>query len=443
MQIENMEEHMRDIYFKKAAELKEDIICEDNGPVLGLETEYSLLYDEDLRPATGDVVEEIIGEDSAARKMELGAHQIELVTKPINGKSISTLCDILKESERSLKESASKKGLRVLRMGALPNLSPFHTKVGNTDKYRMVPGYYDRLRNESNIDSPYPLNRKVQIGGVEFPTLGNVGLFNAVQINLQAKNLEDAIDKLNRSLMIGPYIAVLTGNSRIINHIDTKIEDIRLLVWESLVSVAGDDIDIKNNRRIKKERRVGLPLSYFKDIDDYFARAGSYPFIMHSNPAEALNIAIGMYWQDTRLKFINKKPVIEFRLISMQPTPEEDIAAMVFYLGRLNWSQINKESLLDIWKVNDNRHSALKLGLDGGFYFGNEKKIANCSLYAALEDELVKAEKGLEQLGFKSSEINDYLGILRKRVILRKTPARKFLIEAELSLDRAMGNYLL
>jgi len=166
-----------------------NIFEKDEGVVLGFETEYHLV-DENLNPGHQDVVETLV---KVGRELELGGHQIELNGDKIKGNNLNKIYSFLKNREESLVVDLSKKGLRILRIGALPNLQPSDLVVGNKEKYLIVPAYHDKNR-DPDVDTI--------IGEVNFNCAKSVGLFSSIQLNVQAKSLEDGIDKLNRSLMI-------------------------------------------------------------------------------------------------------------------------------------------------------------------------------------------------------------------------------------------------
>jgi len=390
--------------------VRKNLIEEDNGIVVGFETEYNLLSD-DLTPAPGEKVQRLI-EKREGRGMELGAYQIELKTNPHNGKSIKVICDILKENEKNLMDNCKQENLHILRMGAVPNINPQNIQVGNNERYRIVPKYHDERRG-SHI--------KTKIGGIDFDSAACVGLFSAVQINIQAKDIHDGIDKVNRALMIGPYVAAICGNSRIINGIDTGFNDIRLPAWEATH-------DLRRFSDMNKDNRVGLP-KYYKDIDDYLTRISEQPFIFdlkNEDPLKVVGVGMGLNWKDARLKFIREKnrfyPVVELRLIPTQPSVEEDVAAMFFYIGRIAYSQRKEEEFLPIGKVRLNRDQALIYGLEGMIYSPNGDKLRT-DIKKVVDEEISKAEEGLVDLGFERAEAKYFLDYLRER---KQTPSYRF-----------------
>ncbi len=422
------EEIIRKKFLEGTEIVKKNLIEEDNGTVVGFETEYNLLLD-NLAPAPGEKVQRLI-EKSEDRGMELGAHQIELRTKPHNGKSIRTICDILKENEKALRDDCQQENLHILRIGAVPKIDPKEIQVGNSERYRLVPKYHDS-RRESHI--------KTKIGGIEFNSASCVGLFSAVQINIQARDIQDGIDKVNRALMTGPYIAAICGNSRIINRIDTGFNDIRLPAWEATH-------DIRKFSEMHKDKRVGLP-RYYKNIEDYLKRISEQPFIFDledADPEKVVGVGMGLNWKDARLKFIKEKdkfyPVVELRLIPTQPSVEEDVAAMFFYVGRIAYSQKIREELLPIGRVRLNRDQALIYGLEGIMYDSEGNKLRT-DIKKVVDEEISKAEKGLIDLGFAEAEVKYCLSYLRER---KQPPSSVFAKQVEkIGLESAIRQNLL
>lgn len=391
---------MDSLLTEKFSELKKRIINDVQLiPRIGLEVEMCV-YDSEGNPALpGKKLTETSFTD-----VELGANQLEMRTEPIQLTSLKCLEEELQSKEEELRSMTD---LKLVRIGAIPNLSVNDVQVTDKEKYHVVPKYHDDNRG-SHINTV--------VGGINFDKAKCVSLFNSTQFNIQADGLEDAVDKLNRSLMISPYLVAISGNARIINNIDTGIKDIRMMAWE-----VSHDTRSMEEVAMNKELRVGMPNDYFKSIDDYFRRCSSHPLILE-NSDSALEICIGIFWLDTRIKFINDKPIVEYRAMSVQPSPFEDVAMAAFYIGRLAFSQLTNEKLISMESVKKNRDSAMRHGLDGELICNNNVMNA----VDALRIELDKAREGLIMIGYDAKEIDNYLGILYERVDKKEVPADKF-----------------
>ena len=403
--------------------VREGIIEEDVQVKLGFETELHIL-DLDLRPAPQEIVQRIIGKDPTGRSTELCGNQIELKTDPVNGFDIDKLFQMLSTQEDRLNQDLAEEELTTIRIGALPNVNPHDVIVTDYERYKIVPTFHDQ-RRAKHIET--------KLGGVDFACAKSVGLFSSVQLNLQAKTLEDGVDKVNRSLMIGPYIAALTGNARIIDGIDTGYNDIRMIAWERSHDIRAPGIT---------ENRVGLPQTYYKDFEDYAQRIRERSFIFDledADPMDVLLIGFGLNWRDTRLKIVKDRegfrPVVEFRVMSTQPTIEEDLAGSMFYLGRLQWSQMTNEELNPEYAFN--RNQTLRLGMQAQVY---ENGRLTSGLSDLLSRELLRAEDGLVDLGFDRMEARTYLGLLKART---EPPSQTFAREVKsFGLEEAMNRYM-
>ena len=384
---------------------------------IGLESEIAI----HARLDNTDLVQKrdaIISENSDFTDIELGASQIEIRTPPvdiISSSGLASLTEIYKQRFNSVLQSARKHGVKLLRVGANPFLPTINTPRTDKPKYRLVPDFYNRHRNPS-LDTVIGLGpHRVDIGDAAV-----VSLFQSFQVNLEAKSLEDACDKMNRSLAIVPYLLALSGNARYLNCQDTRIQDSRMMSWEAshdtrvfcdtkfqdlrIISWEKSfDVRPGKTENWQNELRVGLPGRYFRDLADYLERAGTFPFILH-NPEAALAISIGMTWLDARTKFIGDSAIVELRLLSTQPTIEEEILLTLLYVGRLYHSQQSKENLMPINMVRENRLSAMLQGIKRPMWFldknGNPIKLPT---NLGLELEIEKAKIGLNQLGLLPS----------------------------------------
>jgi len=178
---------------------------------------------------------------------------------------------------------------------------------------------------------------------------------------------------------------------------DTKLQDLRIISWEKSF-----DVRPEKSENWFNELRVGLPGRYFRDIADYLQRAGTFPFILYASES-ALAISIGMTWLDARVKFIGDSAVVELRLPSTQPTIEEEILLVLFYVGRLHYSQVNREPLIPINMVKENRLSAMLYGLRRPMWFLNKNSIpVKLPARIGLAVELERAMSDLNVLGLLS-----------------------------------------
>jgi len=367
---------------------------------VGFEMEAALV--DHLGIPVPEAVRDSIKDGVPGADPELGASQIEWRTDPIQLErdgGLQTLIAQARERDTQMRESASMHDAVLLRTGTQPLIALNQIERTNKPKYKKVPDFHDRHRNRKDTKIGFWEDAVEVRADV-------VALLNSLQCNLEAENLEDAVDLTNRSLMIGPLVVALSGNARFLEGKDTTFNDVRTTAWE-----ISHDTRTDEERKAEKGLRIGLPVDYFTDMQDYFDRVGSHPFIL-DDTNNALRIGIGLFWQDTRIKIIGDSAVVEFRPVSIQPSVEEDIAVMLFYLGRLQWSKQSQEQLLPIEEVRQMRALAMQVGI--------------LPFAGGLSQELTRAQEGLKNCGMKQAELEPFFAILNKRVQDKKTPADVF-----------------
>ena len=397
----------------------DDFIKDPRNLRVGLEIEYSVLTKE-FSQATESDRNEIIKHNPNFFDFELGAAQLETKTSPIylNQSGFKTLESMISNNEKDIREIMKKDGLSLLSSGSNPFVLIPDIKISNKEKYQKVPSYHNNNKRAN-------LETIIDIGNNEFIDVNDasiISLTNSVQCNIEASGFKDAINKTNKSFAIGPMAVALSANARFLEEKDSKISDIRMIAWEKSHDTRTDlEVDLE------KVTRIGLPDRYYHNMNDYFSKVGDYPFILHDEE-HAFQIAIGLNWRDTRIKFTTDNSVlVEFRPVSTQPTPAENIAIMLFYIGRLNWSTLHDEPLMDLKLVKKNRDQAMYYGLKANLWTNIEGSVSPVILpaKAALSIELKKSHEGLSSFGFSKQEIDNYLSILEKRIKNEETPSDK------------------
>ena len=381
---------------------------------IGLEVEYSLV-DNRFDQAPETVRNTVVAENPDFIDAEMGAAQIELRTDPIDAldnAGFGAIHESLVKRQRLLNHAATKNSTILLASGSNPFV-PI-TDIARSDKlkYQLVPNFHNVNHNGCST-----------ILGDEGLDVGDaaiVGILNSVQANIEAAGFCDAIDKLNRSFMIGPMAVALTANARFLDLKDSCVDDVRMIAWElSHETRTNEEINIGI------APRAGIPSRYYYDVGDYLDQVMSYPFILNV-PDKAMEVGIGLNWRDARIKFVEDSTVVEFRPVSTQPTPEGNSAAMAFYVGRLLWSQINKEGLLPIEKVRDNRDSAMTVGSRALLWTSTDTgKIVRASAQEVLPLEIEKAVSGLEASGTPDVELVRELMFELNQNLVTGTPSSK------------------
>jgi hypothetical protein len=374
----------------------EDIKC-------GLEVEYSLLSSD------GDPVSEEerdrICEKLPYTDIELGAAQLEMRTEPIDiREGINKLLSELIEREQQIRGIAAQENTALLRSGTNPFVLVKEIERSSASKYKIVPNFH----NDNRTDMATVIGSR---GSVDIGDAAIIGITNSVQINVEAKSFTDSVDMLNRSFPIGPMVVAAFGNARFLELKDTGVEDLRMIAWEK-----SHDTRRPEELEEGKVTRIGLPARYYKDLEDYFKSVAEYPFILNA-PESALQIGLGLNWRDTRIKVVDDSLVVEFRPVSTQPVAEESFASMMFYLGRLLWSKGNKEELLPIEYVKQNRDSAMLEGLRGELWINRNGGVEKLKAPEALMLEVNRGAKALEEKGLYDETMNDIYEIIYRKIV--------------------------
>lgn len=419
------ESQMRSAYCLKVNTLKKQLnegqYDKDSTLKVGFELEC-FIVDKKANPVEETKRDKIItalGNNGIEVDYELGASQIEIHTEPVDlSRNNTNLVDDYLIINEKVNRIVIEKDLSVLRIGALPNVSSSNIHKTSQERYKTVPGFFNQNRKQGSL---------TKIGKTEEVEVGNadiVALFSSIQLNIEAQSTEDAIEKLNYSFMLSPIVTAISSNARFLDYKDTGYSDVRMPAWQISHETRTSEEILRD-----EETRIGMPNSYYKDISEYFERIGSFPFILKDNLNVALQYTIGLDWQDSRIKVLEnqKALVVEFRPVSTQPTPEEDLAVGLFYLGRLIWSQKNSEPLIDPIINKRNKNEVMLNGINATIYTGGiDGNIKLVKAYEALPLELERAKEGLLSIDYDSRNFEHFFALLEKRIVSRKTPSDDF-----------------
>lgn len=432
----------------------------DEGMIVGVETEL-FLTQQNLEALDYRVRDRLVKElNIHARKVgykfnhfkeELGGSQIEIVTLPINisKDGIKVLVDHMGALEEIL-ISLIPNDYGVLRMGSHPLIIPQdYQRTESNEKFITVPDFHNhnRKRADQNGLLQFGRNSKVDISDAAI-----IGLCNAVQTTIDVYSFEEAIDVLNRSFMISPYAVAISSNARYLGGVDTGFSDIRFVIWE-----LNHDTRTETEIEVGKMTRVGLPKDYHQDMESYFRDLRAYPFILDTNldenledilkVQEFLSKAVGLNWRDARIKFqLNHKPMqllVEFRPLSTQSSLMEDIACLMFYVGRLHFSTIYREDLIPMSKVHQNKEVAMLEGINGQLWYRNYGgEIVSESARTVLEVELERAIHGLHTIVGHKTEDKEFIELLTSILShnLEISPSQKFHACVDSHLSKTADN---
>lgn len=369
----------------------------------GIEVEYGLV-DANLIQAPESDRDAIIQDNPDYLDVELGAAQLEMRTEPIDLRSNpSAILDQLIERDEEIRNSANSRGLHLISHGTNPFVPVRGITRSSHTKYQLVPNHHNDNQRET-LETVVGQVDKVDVGDAAI-----IGIANSVQANIEATDDLDAIDKLNRSFQIGPMVVSMFGNARFLEAKDTGIQDVRMVGWEISHDTRSDE-----DAQAGEVTRVGLPADYYDSLDDYFKQIEHYPFILNA-PQAALFVGIGLNWRDTRIKVVKDSLVVEFRPVSTQATPEENYAAMMFYTGRLFWSQYSGEDLLTMDQIVQNRDSAMYDGSQSQLWTNVNGTVKRLPAREALKYEIARAKEGLAMAQIEDASVQDALELLESQ----------------------------
>jgi hypothetical protein len=391
----------------------EKYIKDNQSMHFGLEVECSVLHQDGSPVANEDLRNRIISGVPSCTP-ELGAGQIEIISSPMdvmNDAGLEPVYVFLNNSIAKLQGRARRDGGLILLSGTNPLVNLDEIARTQALKYKLVPNYYNRARNGRAVGVG-PNN--LQIDDAAIPSI-----LNSIQPNIEARSINDAVDKLNRLLMISPMAVALTANAKYLGLKDSGMADLRVKAWQTA-------FETRNKAEIAegKEHRIGTPNSYYEGIQDYFDRIAEHPFILDA-PEQALSVGIGMNWKDAKIKFMGSSAVVEYRAMSTQNTAEENASASLFVVGRLMYSQINNEPLLPMVLVKQNSKQAMRFGHNAVLWSQTENgSIVPAPAQESIEIEINKAISGIEECEIPNLEwAKDCINELRRN--LDGTPAHR------------------
>lgn len=395
-------EEIHESFLKQVEEILENSSKYENSEDLkvGFELEYTLL-DENNNQASGEERNRIKERDPDILDSELAASVIEARTDPIVPDSLEKVESEVRGKEAFTAEVAAEEGFQLLRYGTnpFPTAEEFERSGEEGDRYDVFTRFINNNRNDEIVTDSFGVKETFDPHEIHYS-----GMIASTQTNLQAKSLQDAVDKANFAYMFMPYAEAMGANARIMEQKDTGISDLRIPLWAACS-------DLRSNEEFEagKAPRAGRIDSYYgkqkgHDIEDYFERLDPiYVAPDVEGAPDAIHQAIMNNWKDVNIKFDREEgnAIVEMRPFSIQPSVTEDLAVSAFMIGRIAYAQDEQihgeggEDLMDIDLVNENRENAMYNGLDTDLYDSSGE------LRDAMEvvrDELEYARDGLDSL---------------------------------------------
>lgn len=390
--------------YEKSIELlrkyESSFIGDPNELPLGLEDEFSVvdIANPACQISTGKLRDQLIIKKPERRVMELGMNQIETHTQHqdiFKPEGLMALIQGHLKVSNDLVNDANQLGAKILRCGINPFVRVDKImRTADVEKYKVVPDYYTQRRNPEAI-TQFGLGgaKKVVVENGAIPSI-----LNAFQLNMQASSFEHAIEMVNLGMMLSPYLVAVSGNSALLQGMDTGYNDLRFLLWEN-------NFDIRTAQQIEEKftNRVGLPERYYSDIWSYLERMKRFPFILN-NPDNALAIAVGMNYGDLRIKFLGDylnggrgEPVVELRTFPIQPNAEDEIGLALLFVGMVHFGWRSKRELMNFELLKRNRNRAMAFGLNSDLYSADTQSLI--AARKAVEIELNYGLIGLREMG--------------------------------------------
>lgn len=350
---------------------------------------------------------------------ELGAAQIEIATAPVELQrpgGLTALREEMLTASQALESALRTMAARPIRSGTNPFVPTDEGGcTSSAERYHLVPAFHRRHRRRH---APRFLDRGGRIPA-DRPTV--VGAMSSVQFNLDCADAVEAIRLINRALVTVGFTVALGANARYLDGRDTGWADVRGRLWE-----LSHDIRTEAEARRGASGRAGLPDGYYADLADFFADMLDQPSVIN-DPDRAFDLGTGLLWRDARLKFLRRgtadpQIVLEFRPLSLQPSPEEDFAMIAFAAGHVLGSATGGETLLPFPLVRANRLAAMRHGLDSELWSMSNGRPRRQPARRILDIEMDKAAHGLATLGATADELRTLTERWRRR-LLAGTPS--------------------
>lgn len=387
---------------------------------VGFELEACLLDQETLRPApdNADFLSRFNNPELAS--MELASFNVEFNTSVFSFGS-HLLADLHRElgsTWATAQACAGQQGNELLLCGILPTLSNSDLCLDNISEMKR----YAAL-NRQIINSRHGRALQLEIQGKDHLKL----LHNDVMLEAAATSyqihfktpLRVAKSAYNASIMLSaPILAACTNSPVLFNK--NLWEETRIPLFEQAVSTG------------HPSPRVSFGTGYVNDsmMECFTENLQRYPVLLpmqFSEPAEEfphLRLHNGTIWRWNRpLIGFNADGTphvrIEFRCLPSGPSLVDTVANTALYFGLCHYHAGQDQAWLPFKQARENFYQAAKFGLEAELTWldGNSRPASQL----LLETLMPEAEAGLEQLGIVDSDIQHYLGIIRRRIITGQT----------------------
>ena len=405
-------------------------------PKIGAEQEMCIIK-KDLLPARNALeILDKINDDHYTNELALFNLEINLDPHDLKGQCFSNIERELLELIGKGRKAAEDMDCKILLTGILPTLKYRHLKFDYMTPVKRYQTLSEVLLGYRKSDF------EIYLQGVDdvIMSLGSV-LFEACntsfQLHLQI-HPDEFVDQYNLAQMIsGPVLA--TG-------VNSPLLFGKELWAESRIDLFKQSLDTRTskNQMRKKMPRVFFGSDWIKNSasDIWKEQVSRFPVLLTSdnfvkstdllkrgeNPdlrAALLHNGTSYTWNRLCYGNVGKTPHlrIECRYLPSGPSPVDEIATFMFWIGLMNNRPENWKALMktqDFRATKNNFIKAARYGLNIGFnWFG--KTISAQKLI--LDELLPMAAEGLQKRNVDSGDIDKYLSIIENRTKSRQTGA--------------------
>ncbi len=400
----------------------------DDGYRAGYELEIWLV-DENRQPAACN---EIFLErlDSELASPELARFNVEINSTPqvLRDHAFSRFHDELTRTWQQCQATARDMAVDVCAIGILPTVRNEDLNLGNMShmaRYRALNRQVLHLRRGR------PLT--FDINGVEHLRVAHRDVMlesaaTSFQIHLQGPAAEAARLFNTAILLSAPMVALCANSPFLFGRL--LWEETRIPLFEQAVATGGFE-----GARFGPVRRVTFGDHYLREslMECFRENLEHYPIMLpehFDDPPEAmrhLRLHNGTIWRWNRplIGFdAEGRPQlrVEHRVVPSGPSLIDAIANTAFFCGAcvaLAQRNVAVQPSLDFGKARDNFYAAARLGLRAQLSWQGEEGSAGVRRVSAREllmELLDLAADGLAQLGIASADIDEYLGVIRRRL---------------------------
>ena len=416
--------------FQKYLEAETELLKEwfassflDNSePTGGFELEAWLL-DQQHRPAPlNEPYLQQLAEPLASPELASFNFEVNSTPRLLNGHVFSAMHNELSQTWNHCQQVAADMDTKVTMIGILPTVENEALHLANMsqmERYRALNREVVRMRKGKPLVFDITGEEHLKV------THRDVMLESAAtsfQIHLQLSQSQ-AARLFNASTVLAGPIVALTANSPYLFGKDLWAET-RIPVFEQAVAVGGFE-----GAAFGPIKRVTFGSGYIRDslLECFIENLEHYPILLpvdFDNDIEKLQhlrLHNGTIWRWNRpLVGFNEAGEphlrVEHRVVPAGPSVIDTIANAAFYFGTVTALANLPEPIetqLEFDKARDNFYTAARFGLRTSLNW-KDKQVTVSELL--LEELLPLAKEGLEYLDIASSDIREYLGVIKSRV---------------------------